>query len=472
MRAKPASGGLVQLVRASARDFSKDQCGLRAAALCYYTVFALPPLLILLITVAGFVWSPDAIQHAIESQFGGLIGPGGARTVRDMVASGQHGSRGIAGTVLGAAGLILGATGVFLALQNALNAAWKVAPDPKSGGVKQFITKRLLSLGMVMGLGFVLVVSLALTAALSALGGMIGNGAVMQVVSLLLSTAILAVIFAAIFKFLPDAIVAWRSVWVGGIATAVLFEIGKFAIGLYLGHSHPGDAFGGASALAVILVWIYYAGMLVLFGAEFTHNFAESRGHAIEPKAGAIQIVRTDQIMQGTSSEPSAQGETKMREEHGDARAQSVKMLPAEGSARSGNGVHDASIGQLFKQLSADSNHLVQQEIALAKVEVRETAATAAAATAKIGVAAVLALPGLMALTAALVIGVGILINSYWVSATIVGVLILAVAGVLAKRALAAFKSDLAPTETIRTVRDDAEWAKQEVGRVKQELSA
>ena len=161
-----------------------------------------------------------------------------------------------------------------------------------------------------------------------------------------------------------------------------------------------------------------------------------------------------------------------MREVQSDARTQSLKMLPAEGSGRSGNGVHDASIGQLFKQLAADSNHLVQQEIALAKVEVREAVATAAAATAKIGVAAVLALPGLMALTAALVIGLGILINSYWASAAIVGVIILVVAGVLVNRALAAFKSGLAPTETIRTVRDDVDWAKQEVGRVKQELSA
>jgi Predicted membrane protein len=304
MRAKAASGGFVQLVRASAKDFSQDQCGLRAAALCYYTVFALPPLLILLITVAGFIWSPDAIQHAMESQFGGLIGPGGARTVRDMVSSGQHGSRGIVGTVLGAAGLILGATGAFLALQKALNVVWEVGPDPKQGGVRQFITKRLLSLGMVMGLGFLLVVSLTLTAVLSALGGMVGNGTVMQVLTLLLSTAILSVVFAAMFKFLPDAIVAWRSVWVGGIVTAVLFEIGKFVIGLYLGHSQPGNAFGAASALAVILVWIYYAGMLVLFGAEFTQHFAASRGHAIEPKEGAVRIERTEHIMHGTSNEP------------------------------------------------------------------------------------------------------------------------------------------------------------------------
>lgn len=306
MRTSPAPGGFVQLVKASAKDFSEDQCGLRAAALCYYTIFALPPLLILLTTVAGFIWSPAAIQHAMESQFGSLMGPGGARTVSDMVRSGQHGSRGIVGTVLGTAGLIVGATGVFLALQEALNVVWEIGPDPKQGGVRQFITKRLLSLGMVMGLGFLLVVSLALTAMLSALGGTLGNGTVMQVLTLLLSTAILSVVFAAMFKFLPDATIAWRSVLVGGFVTAVFFEIGKFVLGLYLGHSQPGNAFGAASALAVILVWIYYAGMLVLFGAEFTQQFAASRGHAIAPEKGAVRIERTEQIMYGMGNEQTA----------------------------------------------------------------------------------------------------------------------------------------------------------------------
>lgn len=162
-----------------------------------------------------------------------------------------------------------------------------------------------------------------------------------------------------------------------------------------------------------------------------------------------------------------------MREVQSDARTQALKLLPATGAGRSGHfGVHDASIGQLFKRLSADSNHLVQQEIALAKLEIREAATTAAAATAKLGVAAVLAIPGLLALTAALVIGLGILIGSYWVSAAIVGVIIVAVAGVLVSRALAAFKSGLAPTATIQSIRDDVDWAKREVVRVKQDLSA
>ncbi len=285
--------GILDVVKDAAHDFSKDQCSLRAAALSYYTVFALPPLLIVLIRLAGVLWSPDQIQHALESQFAGLVGSGGAHAVRDMVSSGQNTGHGLIATVLSIVGLFLGATGAFLSLQAALNAAWEVEPDPKQGGVKQFIMRRILSLGMVMGLAFLLVVSLAVTSAISALGNVLGGiGIVMQGLTQLLSLTILAVLFAAMFKLLPDAHIAWRPVWVGGITTAVLFEAGKFVIGLYLGHSKPGSAFGGASALAVIFIWIYYAGILLLFCAEFTQRYAASRGHAIEPRNGAVRVER------------------------------------------------------------------------------------------------------------------------------------------------------------------------------------
>ncbi|MFL5593111.1 MAG: YhjD/YihY/BrkB family envelope integrity protein [Gemmatimonadaceae bacterium] len=496
MRAVATGRGFFQIAKAAAKDFSEDQCGVRAAALSYYTVFALPPLLILLIRLAGLIWNPDSVQGALETQFGGLVGAGGASEVRQMVESGQQTGHGVIATVLGIGGLLLGATGAFLSLQAALNAVWEVKPDPKQGGVKRFITKRLLSFGMLMGLAFLLVVSLAVTAAISALGAALGGvGVVMQMVELLVSTAFLAVLFAAMFKFLPDAVVLWRSVWVGGIATAVLFEAGKFAIGLYLGHSRPGNAFGAASALAVILVWIYYAGMLVLFGAEFTQHYAQSRGHAIAPKEGAVRIDRREQIVRPETSDtkpgegrasiadgwddvpPSkgaaARGESPMRENRSYSRIDTTHLLPrADGNGRARQEIRDASIGELFKRLSTDTSRLVQQEIQLAKAELQESAATAAKAGGKIGAAAMLALPGTMCLTAALVIGLGIIINSYWVSALLVGAVILIVAGVLAKKGMADFKSGLAPKETARSVREDVDWAKSETSRVKQELSA
>ncbi|MFI5228906.1 MAG: YihY/virulence factor BrkB family protein [Gemmatimonadales bacterium] len=291
------------MTKAAAKDFSTDQCGLRAAALCYYTVFALPPLLIVLIKLAGLIWTPQSVQHAIESQFTGLVGAGGATTVSQMVSGGQKANHGGVAAIVGIVGLVAGATGAFLSLQQALNAVWEVGPDPKQGGVRRFVTKRLLSLGMVMGLACLLVVSLAVTAAIGALSNAVGVGVVMQIVNFVVSLGILAVLFAAMFKFLPDATISWRSVWVGGGLTAVLFEVGKFVIGLYLGHSKPGNPFGAASALGIILVWIYYGSMLVLFGAEFTQQFARARGNGIRPKPGAVRIVREQRIVRGDAAD-------------------------------------------------------------------------------------------------------------------------------------------------------------------------
>ena len=273
-------------VTAAFKDFMADKAPMRAAALSYYTVFALPPLLILITMVAGAIWAPEEVGRALENQFSGLIGPDGATTVRDMVASGKQ-SNGALGAILGLAGLIFGATGALVSLQDALNAIWNVKEDPTASGIKHFVLKRLLSLGMILGLGFLLVVSLAVSAALTALSQVIGSeGVVMQAIGAIVSLAILGFLFAAIYKFLPDADVAWSDVWVGGIATAVLLEAGKLLLGLYLGAKNPGSAFGAASALAVILVWIYYSAMLVLLGAEFTQQFAARRGHGIGGPGG------------------------------------------------------------------------------------------------------------------------------------------------------------------------------------------
>lgn len=293
MASDARSGGMLQLVKATWSDFSRDECGTRAAALAYSTVFALPPLLILLVTVAGLVFSPAEVQRALETQFAGMVGQAGAQQIHEMLARGRNSAGGgLVATVGSVLGLLLGATGAFMALQEALNRAWNVKPDPKKGGVKAFVTKRLFSAGMVLGLGFILAVSLALTASIAAVGGMMGGGlpkVVMQVVNFVLTLVVLSALFSAIFKILPDAKVEWRDVRVGGVVTAVLFVIGKFVIGLYLGRSNPGDAFGAASALAVLLVWTYYSGMIILLGAEFTQLWAERQGHRIEPEEGAVR---------------------------------------------------------------------------------------------------------------------------------------------------------------------------------------
>lgn len=278
---------MLSVIKAAFRDFMEDKCPMRAAALSYYTAFALPPLLILVTMIAGAVWSPAEVTRGIESQFSGMIGPDAAGTVHDMLDTSKR-SNGTLATVLGFLGLLFGATGALISLQDALNMVWEVKEDPKSGGIAGFLRKRLLSLGMILGLGFLLIVSLAVSAALSALGKAIGNeSVVMQVVGMLVSLAVLTVIFAAIFRYLPDVEVRWGDVWLGALLTAILLEVGKMLLGLYLGSRNPGSAFGAASALAVLLVWIYYAAMLVLLGAELTQAIAAKRGHVIGSQAPA-----------------------------------------------------------------------------------------------------------------------------------------------------------------------------------------
>jgi membrane protein len=301
---------VLTILKGAFKGFGKDECGTRAAALAYYTIFALPPLLILLVAIAGKIWGPDQVQRSLEGQFAGMIGQSGAEQVHGMIAhANKTGGRGTLATILGFVGLILGATGAFMSLQDALNHAWEVKPDPKAGGIKNFITKRLLSLGMVLGLGFLLAASLALSAAITAFAGVLGGSfpeGALHALDLVVSLVVLSALFAALFKFLPDAKVTWRDVLVGGFTTALLFVIGKFVIGLYLGHSKPGDSFGAASALAVLLVWVYYAGMIILFGAEFTQEWARVKGAGIEPKEGAIRVVEQQKVVEPDTRTPIA----------------------------------------------------------------------------------------------------------------------------------------------------------------------
>jgi membrane protein len=235
----------------------------------------------------------------MERQISGLMGPAGADQVRTILAHAQRpGSENLIAAVLGVVGLLLGATGVFGQLQAALDKVWEVAPDPRQG-VRGFILKRVFSLGMVLGLGFVLLASLVLSTIISAFGDSLAgllpswlSEPFLFALDLGFSIGVISLLFAAIFKVLPDARVAWRDVWVGGFFTSVLFAVGKVVLGLYLGSSNPGEAFGAAGALALMLVWIYYTSMIVLFGAEFTEAWAKRRGHGVVPERGAVRVIR------------------------------------------------------------------------------------------------------------------------------------------------------------------------------------
>jgi membrane protein len=286
---------MLSLLKETVREFLNDGAMRVAAALSYYTVFALPPLLVLLIMIAGTIWEPADVHGGIEAQIRALLGPQGAEGVREMLANANApGKGGLLPTLLGIGALLFGATGAFIQLQSALNTTWNVTPDPRMGGVRNFLRKRVLSLGLVLVLGFLMLVSLALSALLTAFGDRVGSylpealsGVVLQALQMAVSLVVITFFFAALFRLLPDAVIEWRDVWVGAAATGVFFVLGKFLIGLYIGQSDPGSAYGAAGSLAVILLWIYYASIIVLLGSEFTQVWARRRGAGIQPEPGA-----------------------------------------------------------------------------------------------------------------------------------------------------------------------------------------
>lgn len=268
-----------------------------AAALAYYTAFSLPPLLVLVVTVAGWIWSPEAVTAQLERHVSGVVGGGGWRQVETMMqAAGKRGEGRLAATV-GIIGLLLGATGVMVQLQAALNRAWEVQPAPESSGIKNLVTKRILSLAMILAVAFLLLVSLVLTAVLKAAGERIVGWlpqevsswipvAVHQAVSLLVFTLLIA----SMFKWLPDARVRWTDLWLGAATTALLFLVGNFVLGLYFSRTDTGT-YGAAAAFALLLLWVYYSGIIFLLGAEFIQVWARRRGSGIKPAAGAVRVV-------------------------------------------------------------------------------------------------------------------------------------------------------------------------------------
>ena len=303
------------LVRDSGKDFVEDDCQTQAAALSYYTIFSLPPLLVLILMLLGALVDPQDIRGQLETQMSALMGPSATAQIRTILQQAHApGSSALLPTVLSIIALMLGATGAFGQLQAALNRAWEVAPDPQQGGLKAFLLKRVFSFGMILSVAFLLLVSLVVSAALSAfgdaLGGMLPEGVsatLLQVLNQVISLAVVTALFAVIFKVLPDATVAWRDVWVGAAVTAVLFVVGKFLIGFYLGRSNPGEAFGAAGSLAVMLVWIYYSSMILLFGAEFTQAWAEARGTGSAPERGAVRVVQEKKAVRDGRTVPTTQ---------------------------------------------------------------------------------------------------------------------------------------------------------------------
>ena len=309
---------MLGLLKAALKDFADDECPRMAASMSYFTVFSLAPLLVLVLMVVGLAFDPADVQGRISAEVGGLIGAEGAKQIDEMiVAANRPANRGAIPTVLGALALLFGATGAFGELQSALNKAWEVKPDPKRGGVRSFLVKRLLSLGMVATIAFLLLVSLVVSAALTAFGDGMGtllggvSEVVLQGIQLIVSLVVITALFAVMFKVLPDAVVAWKDAAIGAAFTTVLFVAGKTLIGFYLSKSNPGSAFGTAGALAVIMVWIYFSAMIVFLGAEFTQVWAVERGSGVVPEKGAIRTDGKAEKRAEKAKEKSPAGQTK-----------------------------------------------------------------------------------------------------------------------------------------------------------------
>lgn len=274
---------LFDLCRKAVMAWVDDYAPSMGAAISYYTIFSLAPLLVIVIAVAGAVFGRDAVQAQVVAQIGGLVGSEGATAVEAMLRAAADTDKGLIAGVISAGVLLLGATTVFAELQSALDRIWHVPEKQKPSGVWAVLRARILSFGLILGLAFLMMVSLLVSAGLAAFDGWFGGlvpgwEILLQGLNMLISFGIVTLLFAMIFKLMPNAKIAWRDVWIGAAVTAVLFELGKLLIGLYLGKSGVTEAFAAAGSLVVLVAWVYYAAQIFLLGAEFTKVYADEHG--------------------------------------------------------------------------------------------------------------------------------------------------------------------------------------------------
>lgn len=275
------------LIDRSVNAWLDDFAPSMGAALAYYTLFSIAPLLIIVIAMAGLVFGQDAARGEIVAQIQGLIGRDGAIAVQGLLKSTSEPAQGIVAILISTIMLMIGATTVFAELQSDLDRIWRVPVPAERIGILPMLRKRLLSFGLVLGLGFLLLVSLVIGAAIAAAGRwwdgfFAGWEAILHAIDFCISFAISTVLFAMIYKLMPRARIAWQDVWIGATVTAFLFEIGKLLIGLYLGKTSVASGFGAAGSLVVLLVWVYFAAQIFLLGAEFTWAYAQERGSRAE----------------------------------------------------------------------------------------------------------------------------------------------------------------------------------------------
>jgi membrane protein len=268
---------VLYLAKASFREWQEDKALRLGAALSYYTIFSIAPILIIVIAVAGLAFGNDYVRGQILNQMETLLGKEGGEAIGQMLQSANKPVSGALATILGVLTLLFGATGVVAQLKDALNTIWEVKTD-ETTGIRGAVKDRILSIGMILAIGFLLLVSLVLSAGLSAVSEAFGTAAFLQVMNFVVSMGVITVLFALIFKYLPDTQVQWRNVWIGALVTAILFTVGKTVTGLYLAKSSAASAYGAAGSLVIILLWVYYNSQILFLGAEFTQVYSALRG--------------------------------------------------------------------------------------------------------------------------------------------------------------------------------------------------
>lgn len=299
------------LVKSSFSSWIEDYAPSMGAALAYYTMFSIAPLLLIVISTAGFVFGEEAVRGEIFGQLRGLMGDQGAAAVEGLLASVSEPEEGAASAVVGTILLVVGATTVFGELQNAFDRIWRAPGKDKKGGIWELIRSRLLSFGIILGIGFLLMVSLVFNAALAALGKWWGGffselEALVTALNFIVSFILMTAVFAMLYKFMPRVKIQWQDVWAGATVTALLFTIGKLLIGLYIGKSAISSGFGAAGSLVVVLVWVYYSAQIFLLGAEFTWVYSHAHGsrkNENPPKTTAEAVPNRSDIRQDQAIE-------------------------------------------------------------------------------------------------------------------------------------------------------------------------
>jgi membrane protein len=311
---------IFELLKETFSEWSEDKASRLAAALAYYTIFSLAPLLVIAVAIAGFFFGGrEAAREQIIAQVEGMVGAQGAQAVGSLIENASRPGAGILATVIGVVTLLFGASGVFVQLHDALNTMWEVAPKPGGGFVKM-IKDRFLSFTMILGTGFLLLVSLVVSAALTAINSYFsellpGADILWRAINLFISIGVITLIFAAIYKVLPDVEVKWQDVWIGALVTSLLFNLGKYLISLYLSQSTVNSTFGAAGSLAVLLIWVYYSAQIVFFGAEFTQVYARRYGSRIQPDEDAIRLTEAARAAQGIPHQESLDAAARRQED-------------------------------------------------------------------------------------------------------------------------------------------------------------